>query len=227
MVLRVAPCTLLCALTLSLLAGCGADGGGAADRPSVTASLSPKATLPSPTRSAVKPTPTRSAVEPTPTRTAVEPTPTRTAVEPSPTPSAVQPTKTQSSSPRPSPSPSQSPSPTRTEPTRTSEPSQQPTAGSSTVVVVPVPTVAASSASASTAPAPGEAVDAAGEETAPAALWVLLALLVVAVSAGAWLVRWPGSQASWFRSCGRPGLWTGWSAAGRWRCRGWRPRRTG
>jgi len=53
------------------------------------------------------------------------------------------------------------------------------------------------SASASTAPAPGEAVHAAGEETTPAALWVLLALLAVAVAAGAWLVMRSRKRHAW------------------------------
>ena len=40
-------------------------------------------------------------------------------------------------------------------------------------------------------------MDAAGEETAPAALWVLLALLVVAVAGGAWLVMRSRKRHAW------------------------------
>ena len=193
MVLRAAPCTLLCCLTLSLLAGCGAGGGeGAADRPSVTASLSPTRTPPSPTRTAVEPTATRSVVKPTPTRSAVSPTPTQSAVSPTPT---------QSEAPRPSRTPSQSPNPTSTGPTRTSEPAQQPTTVTSTVDAEPAPTVEASSASASaspsTAPAAGEAAQTPDEGPVPAGVWVLLAVLVAAVAAGAWLLMRSRKRHAW------------------------------
>ena len=106
-----ARCAVLCVLALGLLSACGAnDGQGAADRPSVTASVtasSPTLAPPSPTRAS--PSPTRAL-----------PSPTRSAEAP-------EQTQTQSESPRPSRSLTLSPDTTEPAPTAPSTREPEPT----------------------------------------------------------------------------------------------------
>ena len=170
---RAAHCAVLCVLALFLLSACGAGGGqGTADRPSVTASLSPTRTLPSVTRSAVvtdqpepeSPRPSRSS---TPSPETTTPAPTR-------------------------------PAPT-TPSTRQAEPKpQQPTARTSTVIAVPVPTAASPTPTLSSSPSPaaGEAAGTAEEEAVSTAVWVAL-VLVVAATVGTWLLVRARRRRSW------------------------------
>ncbi len=97
---RATHCAVLCVLALWPLSACGGNGGqGTTDRPSVTTSLSPTRTLPSPTRSPDAPQQTES--EPNPSRSpAASPDTTRLPDTTRPAPTASTTQEPQSKSPR-------------------------------------------------------------------------------------------------------------------------------
>ena len=184
---------VLCVLALCLLSACGAnDGQGTGERPSVTASLSPTRTLPSPTRSPDAPGQTEPE-SPSPTRTL--PSPTRSADPPHQTESESDPGPSKSQTP----SDATTPAPTAPSTREPEQESQQPTTRTSTVIAVPVPsaTTPTPSDSLSPSPAAGQADGTAEESAVSPAVWVALALLVVAAIVGTWLLVRARKRRSW------------------------------
>jgi hypothetical protein len=163
-----ARCAVLCVLALGLLSACGAnDGQVTADRPPVTASLSPTRTLPSPTRSADVPDQTESE-SPRPSRSLTLSPDTK---EPAPTAPSTR-----------------EPEPKSQQPTvRTS---------TVIAVPVPSATSPAPSLSSSPSPA-GEAGGTAEDEAVSTAVWVALAVLAVAATVGTWLLVRGRRRRSW------------------------------
>ena len=170
-----ARCAVLCVLALGILSACGAnDGQGAADRPSVTTSLSPTRALPSPTRSADAPDQTESESSSRPSRSLTLPPDTTT-------PATTTPSTTASSTRQPEPS------------------SQQPTVRTSTVIAVPIPAATTPAPSLSTSPSPAadEAAGTAENQAVSPAAWVALAVLAVAAAVGTWLLVRARRRRSW------------------------------
>jgi hypothetical protein len=187
---RAARCAVLCLLGVCLLSACGGrDGQGSAERPSVTASLSPTRTLPSVTRSAVvTDQPEPESQSPRPSRSSTQPPETTT-----PAPTAPAPTAPAASTPAAT-TPAQA-----TPSTRQSEPKpRQPTARTSTVIAVPVPAASspAPSLSSSPSPTPSEAGGTAQADGASTAAWVAL-VLVVAATVGTWLLVRARKRRTW------------------------------
>lgn len=181
---RAARSAVLCVLALGLLSACGAndganDGQATGDRPSVTASLSPTRTLPSPTRSADAPDQTESEL-PRPSRSLT--------LSPGTTPSDT--TTPETARPGPTASSTRQAGPT----------SQQPsTVRTSTVIAVPVPSSTSPAPSLSSSPSPvaGEAGETAGDEAVSTEGRVALAVLAVAATVGVWLLVRARRQRGW------------------------------
>ena len=161
---------VLCVLALGLLSACSADDGQVpTDRPSVTASLSPTRTLPSPTRSEVVPDETEPA-SPRPSRSL-----TLSPDETTPPPTAPS---------------TQEPEPKSEQPTaRTSTVIAVPVPSANS----PTPTPSSSPSTA------GEASGTAEEEPVPTAVWVAPALLAVAAAVGTWLLLRARKRRSWLK----------------------------
>lgn len=150
---------LLCALALGPLSACATDEGqGTGDRPSVTTSLSPTRSLPSPTRSAESPD--ESELE--------SPRQSRSLALSPATPTSA----STGSSTRPAEPASQQPT------ARTS---------TVIAVPAPSVTSSAPSVSSSPSPVADEVGAAAENETVPPAVWVALAVLAVCAGLGIWL----------------------------------------
>ena len=169
---RATHCAVLCVLALWPLSACGGNGGqGTTDRPSVTTSLSPTRTLPSPTRSPDAPQQTES--EPNPSRSpAASPDTTRLPDTTGPAPTASTTREPQSKSPR-------------------------ATARTTTVTAAPVPEATHSAPSPSPSPVAGAGQPTKNQDTASPATWLLLGLLVVAAALGTWLVVKARKRRGW------------------------------
>ncbi len=163
-----------CVGMLLLATGCGGDGGGSAERPSLSTSVSPTRELPSPTRS-----PSRTE-EPTAEETQTgDATPTDGPESPdtseaSPTP---RPSSSQPSSPRPSASP--------TKESTTKEPEQTPSTQ---------PEPSPSSAPPSSAPSDEASTD---DGVPPWVWWLVAALVVAGIVVGALLMARSRRRARW------------------------------
>ena len=177
-----------CVLSLCLLSACGAnDGQVTGDRPSVTTSLSPTRTLPSPTRSAGVPDQTESE-SPRPSRSLTLSPDTTTPDTTAPDTTTPDTTTPDTTGRGPTASSTRQPEPT----------SQQPTVRTSTVIAVPVPSVTSPAPSlSSSSPAAGEAGGTAEDEAVSTAGWVALAVLAVTAAVGTWLLVRARRRRSW------------------------------